>query len=147
MRRLPSALLFSASLIIVTGGASGACSSFGENFGADSRCDRRYGTNSKLEPFCQELLHTVAGKKFREDCLTKLRGLPGEGTCPRARIIAGCKSLERHDDGSETIDWFYDVSGTDIDIPPERHIKGEADVRTLCDDRARYADGAVFMRP
>ena len=122
-----------------------ACS-LGENFGADSRCDRRYGTNPDPEPFCQELLRTVAGKKFREDCQAKLRGLPGEGPCPRAKIIAGCKSLERHDDDSVTIDWFYDVSGTDVAIPKERHIKGESDVQTLCSDRTRYADGAVFLR-
>lgn len=141
--RRPILVLFAVASLWL---AASACN-FGESFGTDSRCDRRYGTNPKPDPFCQELLHSVAGKKFREDCQTKLRGLPGEGTCPRARIIAGCKSLESHDDGSETIDWFYDVSGEDIDIPKERYIQGEADVRKLCDDRTRYADGAVFMKP
>lgn len=143
-RGLP--LLVVIGAFILSALAESGCS-LGESFGADSRCDRRYGTSSNPEPFCQELLRTVAGKKFRDDCRANLRGLPDEGTCPREKIIAGCKSLERHDDDSVTIDWFYDVSGTDIPIPKERHIKGESDVRTLCSDRTRYADGAVFLRP
>ena len=143
LRGLPL-LLVSGAFILATL-AESACS-LGESFGADSRCDRRYGTNPNPDPFCQELLRTVAGKKFRDDCQTKLRGQPGEGTCPRANIIAGCRSNERHDDDSVTIDWFYDVSGEAIAIPKDRYIQGENDVRTLCNDRTRYADGAVFLR-
>lgn len=116
--------------------------------GGDSSCDRRGGESERPEPFCQEILETVAGSQFREDCATKLKGLPREDKCPRENVIGGCKVSVTNDDGSEIIDWFYNVdSDPDSKVKLENRIHTQEEVRAKCMDQGRYELGATFVTP
>src|SRR5687768_12440039 len=72
---------------------------------ADAYCDRRFVTEGgQPAAFCQEIVTTVAAAEFTDDCRAKHKATAGAGLCPRARIIAGCKLLEKHDDNSVATD-------------------------------------------
>lgn len=134
-------------------GATPACSVVGGIAGGlaggDSSCDRRYGESDSPQPFCQEILDTVAGSRFREDCDQKLKGKSGEDVCPREHVIAGCKVNKKNDDGSEVVDWFYDV---DADNPPSKvkpsdRIHTKEQVKAKCNEPGRYEEGATYQEP
>jgi hypothetical protein len=125
---------------------------------ADAHCDRRFvGEGGQAVAFCQEVVATVAASQFADDCRTKHRATPGPGLCPRARVIGGCRLLEKHDDDAKVWDWYYDVSdivadaGTDagpgggptFQDPP----RTTNDVSRLCGTRSRYEEGAEFVSP
>src|SRR4051794_39549613 len=78
--------------------------------GSDSSCDRRYGKSQDPQPFCQELVDSVAGPDFRDDCDTHLQGKSNEDRCPRDHAIGGCEIDKTNQDGSTVTDWYYDVS-------------------------------------
>jgi hypothetical protein len=127
----------------------------------DAFCDRRFVVaqdKKEPSPFCQEIIDTVAQSQFQEDCRDKHKARADDGKCPRARIIGGCKLHKENDDGSEVYDWYYDV--TDIEADAARAdattdggaifkepVKDKAAVRTLCEDRSRYEEGAHYEDP
>jgi hypothetical protein len=116
--------------------------------GGDSSCDRRTGASETPQPFCQEILETVAGSRFREDCTQKLKGTAREDKCPRDNVIAGCKVTITNDDGSEVIDWFYDVDkDPSSKVKAEDRIRTREQVRAKCNEPGRYEGGAVFIGP
>jgi Uma2 family endonuclease len=107
-----------------------------------------------LRGFCQEILETVAGSCFREACTNRLKGTACEDKCPRENAIAACKVTITNNDGSEIIDWFYNV-----DTDPNSKIKSTDrihtvdEVRKKCAEPGRYAwalcyeGGATFVAP
>lgn len=121
---------------------------------SDDHCDRRFiadgGNNG---PFCQEIVDTVAGGQFQDDCRTKFQAQTGDGRCPRLSVIAGCKNKKVNDDKSEVWDWYYDVSGLEIEAGVEAGTffpnapKTVADVAERCADPKRYEDGAELATP
>ena len=117
---------------------------------SDGSCDRRYGASPNPQPFCQEIQKTIAVSHFGDDCTNHLQGLYAESLCPRADVIAGCEYDKTNDDGSHTIDWYYDVSAL-IDagetFDPRSLVHTQDDVRALCADPSRYGDGAYFVGP
>jgi hypothetical protein len=116
--------------------------------GGDSSCDRRSGASESPQPFCQEILETVAGSRFREDCTQKLKGTAREDKCPRDNVIAGCKVTITNDDGSEIIDWFYDVDNDpNSKVKTEDRIRTREQVRAKCNEPGRYEGGATFIDP
>lgn len=152
-RRWPLALL----LLVGVGCKQASCiaAQAGEFAGAkaDAYCDRRYVTDGgQPAPFCQEVRETVAGSQFADDCRNNHQATAGAGLCPRAHIIAGCKTHEEHDDKSEVYDWYYDVSnilaeaganaGPDGGPTFEAVQHTRADVDALCTDPERYEVGA-----
>jgi hypothetical protein len=158
---------FIAVALVAFGSASG-CSvvtdvaAQGADFGgatADAHCDRRDVTDGgEASAFCQEVVATVAASQFSDDCRMKHQATPGPGLCPRAKIIAGCKLLEKHGDGSIAWDWYYDVSGDIAEAGAEAGPGGGPtfaspvartvdDVRAICADRTRYNDGAELVLP
>jgi hypothetical protein len=125
---------------------------------ADAHCDRRHvGDGGQPAAFCQEIVGTVAAAEFADDCRAKHQATAGTGPCPRSRIIAGCKLLEKHDDDSVVWDWYYDVSDlvadagarTASDRAPtfDSRPRSVADVAEACADRSRYEDGAELASP
>ena len=121
---------------------------------SDDHCDRRFiedgGDNG---PFCQEIVDTVAGGQFQDDCRNKFQARTGDGKCPREGVIAGCKNKKSNDDKSEVWDWYYDVSGLEIEAGVEAGSmfpnppKTVADVAERCADPKRYEDGAELATP
>jgi hypothetical protein len=125
---------------------------------ADVHCDRRYVSDGgQPAAFCQEVVSTLAASQFADDCRLHLLATPGQGLCPRDRIIAGCKLLKQNADNSQVWDWYYDVSNIEAEAgaddgpdggptfvnPPE----SIADVAHLCADPTRYQDGADLVTP
>jgi hypothetical protein len=116
--------------------------------GGDSSCDRRSGASDSPQPFCQEILETVAGSRFREDCTQKLKGTAREDKCPRDNVIAGCKVTITNDDGSEIIDWFYNVDkDPNSKVKAEDRIRTRDQVRAKCNQPGLYEGGATFVEP
>jgi hypothetical protein len=121
---------------------------------SDAHCDRRYiadgGSNG---PFCQEIVDTVAGSQFQDDCRSKFQAQTGDGRCPRTSVIAGCKNRKANDDKSEVWDWYYDVSGLEIEagVVPGTLFpnapRNVSDVNGRCIDPKRYEDGADLAMP
>jgi hypothetical protein len=115
---------------------------------SDNSCDRRVAP--KPEPFCQEIVGTLVGAQFQEDCVSRFSAKAEAALCPRESVIGGCRVDKVFDDGSRVTDWFYDLSqldgGTDAFAPPARHLT-VAEVQALCSDRTRYEDGAHFVMP
>ncbi|MDB4940659.1 MAG: hypothetical protein JWP97_193 [Labilithrix sp.] len=142
-------------------GALGSVASEGVDFAgakADAYCDRRFVTaGGQAAAFCQEQASTVAAAEFADDCRTKHKATAGAGLCPRANVIAGCRTLEKHDDDSTTTDWYYDVSGLLAEAGPnagpdggqtfDSVQKSVAQVTATCADRARYESGAELVLP
>lgn len=125
---------------------------------AGAHCDRRFVTDGgQPAAFCQEIVATVAASEFADDCRAKHQASAGAGPCPREKIIAGCKLLEKHDDDSLVWDWYYDVSDIVADAGLQGGRKGSptfdsrprsvADVDALCADRTRYEEGAELATP
>ena len=121
---------------------------------SDDHCDRRFvddgGSNG---PFCQEIVDTLAGSQFQDDCRKKFQAAAGDGKCDRTLVIAGCKNLKANDDKSQVWDWYYDVSGIESDAGLEAGAlfpnapKTVDDVKALCADPSRYEDGAELATP
>ncbi len=121
---------------------------------SNDHCDRRFiadgGNNG---PFCQEIVDTVAGGQFQDDCRTKFQAQTGDGRCTRTGVIAGCKNKKVNDDKSEVWDWYYDVRGLEIEAGVEAGSifpnapTTVADVNALCIDPKRYEDGAELANP
>jgi hypothetical protein len=125
---------------------------------ADAFCDRRYVTDGgQPAAFCQEVVATVAAAEFADDCRAKHKATAGAGLCPRPRIIAGCKLLEKHDDESLVWDWYYDVSDIVADGGPragpngaptfESQPRSVTEVAEYCRDKSRYELGAELATP
>ncbi len=125
---------------------------------ADAYCDRRFVTDGgQPAAFCQEIVATVAAAEFADDCRAKHQATAGSGLCPRAKIIAGCKLLEKHDDDSTATDWYYDVSEIVRDAGPRAGRDGgptfdsvrtsTSEVADYCADPSRYEDGAELRTP
>jgi hypothetical protein len=125
---------------------------------ADAHCDRRFVTDGgQPAAFCQEVTATVAAAEFADDCRAKHQALAGPGLCPRERIIAGCKLLEKHDDESLVWDWYYDVSdivadagthaGRDGGETFESRPRSVVEVAASCADPTRYVEGAELAQP
>lgn len=164
--------LFILLLLLVSGCKVGGCAAnvLGDVVGetADVYCDRRFVASGKEPaPFCQEVIDTIAVSEVGDDCRDKHKARTGEGKCPRARIIAGCKLHKDNDDGSEVWDWYYDVSDLedaaaqadagesegdedageeDAGVRPlfKDPIRSKEEVKALCADRKRYKEGATF---
>lgn len=121
---------------------------------ADAHCDRRFVTRGG-EPaaFCQEIVGTVAAAQFADDCRAKHQATADPGLCPRSRIIAGCRLHTPTDDGSQIVDWYYDVSdlvteaGPEGGTPFESRPFGVGDVAKMCADPTRYEEGADLVLP
>jgi len=135
---------------------------FGDIVGetGDAHCDRRFVDQGfQAASFCQEIIDTVATTQFKDDCRDKHGGATGDGKCGRDRVIAGCKNLKKNDDNSEVYDWYYDVSDIIAADGPEAGPDGgptfeDEDkpltvdgIKTMCEDRSRYEDGAEFAEP
>lgn len=115
---------------------------------ADAHCDRRYVTDGGTEAaFCQEVVQTVAASEFADDCRAKHEATADTGLCPRAKIIAGCKLLEKHEDDSVVYDWYYDVGGVGSGVQIESVATSVDDVARMCADRTRYENGAELVKP
>ncbi len=117
----------------------------------DAYCDRRYVPDDR-EPgsFCQEIVDTLAASQFQDDCREKHAARSEEGRCPRERVLGGCKLLKENDDGSEVIDWYYDVVGFERDDGGKPFVdpaRTKDDVKSLCSDKTRYDEGATFVEP
>ncbi len=92
----------------------------------------------------------MAGSQFRDDCTNHLHGKATEDLCPRAGTIAGCKIDKVNDDGSDVIDWFYEMSTMGDAaklVPAGSEVVTKDDVRKKCTDKKRYEDGAHFIEP
>ena len=120
----------------------------------DSACDRRFvGDGGARGSFCQELVDTVATSQFQDDCRTKFQAQAWGGRCPREQVLGGCKIGKKNEDGSQSWDWFYDVSALEQDagVAPGALFpdapRSADDVKKLCADPARYSDGADFAPP
>ena len=164
-------LLPAALLLLATGCKVGGCAAnvLGDVIGetGDVYCDRRFVSNpSKTRaPFCQEVIDTIAVSQVRDDCREKHAAQAGEGKCPRANIIAGCKLHKDNDDGSEVFDWYYDGSdledagnededqdqdqdadaGADAEPIFKDPVRTKEEVEELCADPKRYEEGATFV--
>lgn len=125
---------------------------------AGAFCDRRRVTaGGQAAAFCQEIVATVAAAEFTDDCRAKHQASAGAGLCPRERIIAGCKILEKHDDDSVATDWYYDVADLLAEAGPNAGPDGGPtfdsvprsveQVRAYCADRTRYDQGAELVTP
>jgi hypothetical protein len=146
---------FVAFLAVLCGCRAGGCAAatLGDVVGAtgDAHCDRRFvsGPDAKDAPFCQEIVDTLAASEFKDDCSQKHTARADDGRCPRDRVIAGCKLHKQNDDGSEVLDWFYDVGDLEADgaafEPPL--VRTKDDVRAQCNDPKRYEEGATFVDP
>jgi hypothetical protein len=134
----------------------------GADFGgatADVHCDRRgVAHGGQASAFCQEVVATVAASQFSDDCRLKHEATPGPGLCSRAKIIAGCKLLEQHDDHSVAWDWYYDVSAELAEAGPNDGPDGGPtfnppvaasveEVARICADSSRYPGGAELVAP
>jgi len=142
--------------------AAGACDALGSiaveagDFAgakADVHCDRRFVTEGgRPAAFCQEVLSTVAGAEFSDDCRAKHKATAGAGPCPRASVIAGCKLRKANDDDSSVFDWYYDVAGiaAEAGVPAssiDSRAESMEDVREMCADPSRYEEGADLAPP
>lgn len=125
---------------------------------ADAYCDRRYVVDgAQRAAFCQEIVDTVAASQFADDCRTKHRASAGAGACPREHIVAGCKLLEKHEDGSQVFDWYYDVTDILVEAGPNDGPEGGPTfdsrptsvdaVAAMCADPLRYEHGAELVMP
>lgn len=131
----------------------------GVDFGgatADAHCDRRFVTEGGVpSAFCQEALGTLAASQFADDCRSKHQATAGTGACPKERVIAGCRLLEKHDDNSTVNDWYYDVSDLEKDAGPDVDAGGivfdppvpesVSQVAATCADTTRYDHGAQLV--
>ena len=158
-------LLWAALLAVFGAGCrAGGCvaATFGDIIGTtgDAYCDRRFVDDPATEsraPFCQEIIDTVARGRFEDDCEDKHGAATGDGLCPRADIIAGCRLDKVNDDGSEVYDWYYDVSAIIADAGDQAGPDGaptfveppltKDDVADLCADPSRYEEGAELRDP
>ena len=116
----------------------------------DAHCDRRSvtGADKKAASFCQEIVDTIAQSDFEDDCRDKHGAATGDGTCPREKIIGGCKISKVNDDGSEVWDWYYDVTAEEADGGVfEDPARTKEDVKALCADKQRYDEGATYADP
>ena len=119
---------------------------------ADVHCDRRFVTDGgRAAAFCQEVLGTVAGAEFSDDCRAKHKATAAPGPCPKENIVGGCKLHKDNADDSLVYDWYYDVTpllaeaGTDpITGEPaiDSRYEDEAEVAKACADPKRYDEGA-----
>jgi hypothetical protein len=149
-----------AVLVLALGPLAG-CSFFGHLAGdlegafggtSDGSCDRRYGASATPQPFCQEITGTIAVSQFGSDCTNHLQGLYDKGPCPRdATVLGGCKLDKTNEDGSQTTDWYYDVSAL-IDAGETFNaaslVHSADDVRAVCADPTRYSSpSATFVEP
>jgi hypothetical protein len=133
-------LLFGATQCKAVGGIIGGLG------GTDSSCDRRTGLSDNPQPFCQEIIETVAGAEFREDCSNKLKGTARESPCPREHIVAGCQVNVTNDDGSVIIDWFYSVDHDGASpIKEQDRVRTREQVAAKCAEPGRYEGGATFL--
>jgi hypothetical protein len=111
-------------------------------------CDRRAAPSP--QPFCQEIVNTVAGTPFQQDCVSKFDASPSAGLCSRTAIVGGCEYDRVFSDGSRVTDWYYDVSqldgGVDQYQPADRHLTAD-DVRAICVIPGRYEGDASFVEP
>ncbi len=158
-RWVPVVLLF-----VGAGCKAGGCAAnvLGDVVGetGDVACDRRFVSDPKKKPasFCQEVIDTIAVGDVADDCRNKHKARTSESTCPRERIIAGCKLHKDNDDGSEVYDWYYDVSDLEdahaetmrdagVDAAPlfEDPARTKEDVKELCADPKRYEEGATYV--
>jgi len=121
---------------------------------ADAHCDRRFVSDGgQPAAFCQEVVATVAGAEFADDCRAKHQASADPGLCPRAKIIAGCKLHKHNDDDSLVWDWYYDVSAIVAEAGPDGAPtfdsvpRNVADVTRLCADPSRYEEGAELALP
>lgn len=125
---------------------------------SDAYCDRRFvGDGGQRAAFCQEVVATVAASEFADDCRAKHEAAAAPGSCPRARIIAGCKLHKANDDDSQVWDWYYDVSdmvreagshaGPDGGPTFDSVSRTVAEVAATCKDRSRYEEGAELAMP
>jgi hypothetical protein len=153
-----------ALLVLLAGAAALSCKEAGCVGGAlgnlvgetgDSACDRRYvADGGSRGSFCQEIVDTVAVSQFEDDCRKKFEATTYDGRCTRdPTILAGCKNLKKNDDNSEVWDWYYDVTGIEVDAGDDGGTlfpdapKTAAEVKMLCADPTRYGDGAEFVMP
>lgn len=113
----------------------------------DWSCDRRTGTSANPQPLCEETLETFQGEAIRDACELELGGVPREGTCPGG-AIGGCKFNLANSDGSQGIDWFYDVDGDSTSrVAVEARVRTRDQVRAKCNEPGRYPGGATFVEP
>ena len=147
-------------LALVVAGLCG-CSFFGHLAGdlegafggtSDGACDRRYGASETPQPFCQEVVGTIAVSQFGTDCTNHLQGLYTKGQCPRdATLLGGCKLDKSNEDGSHTTDWYYDVDAL-IDagetFNPGSLVHDASDVKAICSSPSHYSSpSATFVDP
>jgi len=141
-----------ALLGLVVTGCSAIAGVFGTVGGetvtdTNDSCDRRNG--AVPEPFCQEIVATLAGTPFQEDCVQKFNATPASGLCWRGPIVGGCLIDKVYQDGSRVTDWFYDISQLDAGAPDVYDLAWKrltvVDVEAMCADRTRYEDGAHFV--
>lgn len=138
---------------LVLGGCRAAgcvANTFGDVVGetGDVACDRRYVDNDAAEPFCQEVIDTVAVSDVKDDCGGKHRARAHDGRCDRTRVIAGCKISKVNDDGSEVWDWYYDVSDmldSGAAFLPGSYPLTKDDIKKKCADPKRYDEGASYV--
>lgn len=158
----PRAWALAAAAAALAGLGASACEALatvaveaGDFAGAktDVHCDRRIVADGGTPAaFCQEVIGTVAGAEFSDDCRAKHLAAAGPGRCPRERVIGGCRITKDNDDQSQVFDWYYDVSE-----PPdggvrdaeafENRVDGGGAIAAVCADRDRYEDGAEVARP
>jgi hypothetical protein len=142
------------ALILLSGCKAAGCiaNAFGDVAGdtGDVACDRRIVSEGEAEPFCQEVIDTVAGANIKDDCFAKHHAHYDDGRCPREKVVGGCKYLKVNDDGSEVYDWFYDVSA-EVDAGKKFVFDAvpltKDDVKKRCADPKRYESGAIFLEP
>lgn len=160
-RPLASFFLLGGLLVVVGCETLGDIAVEGVDFAgakADAYCDRRFVTDGgQAAAFCQEIVTTVAAAEFTDDCRAKHRATAGAGLCSRARVIGGCKILEKHDDDSVATDWYYDVTELLAEAGPNAGPDGgqtfdsqprtAAEVREYCADKSRYDQGAEYVSP
>ncbi len=155
MSREPRTLFVALAVIAAGAGCrAGGCvaATLGDVVGAtgDAFCDRRHMPLDR-EPgsFCQEIVDTLATSQFQDDCREKHSARAEEGRCPREQALGGCKLSKVNDDGSEVIDWFYDVSAFERDggMPFVDPARTTEEVKLLCADPTRYEEGSTFVLP
>lgn len=123
---------------------------------ADVHCDRRFVTEGgRPAAFCQEVLATVAGAEFSDDCRAKHKATAAKGPCPKENVIGGCKLHKDNADNSEVFDWYYDVTPllAEAGIDPENggvlfdsRVRDEQEVAETCADPKRYDEGAEVAK-